>query len=460
VKLILIILSILVSSSETRAEDVVSREKPITAEDRDHWSFRPLKRPVVPDVKNVEWPRNAIDRFILARLEKEGLQPMPAADRVTLIRRVTFDLTGLPPMPEELKLFLGDDSPQAFENLVQRLLASPAYGERWAMHWLDLARFAETDGFEHDQVRPNAWRYRDWVIDALNADMPYNEFLALQLAGDEIRPGDPAAAIATGFLLCGPDMPDINLQEERRHNFLNDMTSTVSSVFLGLQFGCAQCHDHKFDPISQLDFYRLRAFFENADLFKEKTIPSPRQLAERQQFDYQRAEKWQQLTKEIEAFEQAVLKRIRVEQQQPDLKVSRTELQKKFTPEEKKQYKKLTAELSQVKKQRPPALPMGRVMREYTNKPKPNYLYVRGDFRRKGPQVQPAFPRVLNAGNTAVPQQKVRSHSSGRRLALAYWLIQPRHPLSTRVIVNRLWQFHFGRGLSMSPSDFGIMGDG
>ncbi|MCH7989252.1 MAG: DUF1553 domain-containing protein, partial [Planctomycetes bacterium] len=358
-----------------------------------------------------------------------------------------------------IERFMHDFAPDAYERLVERLLSSPSYGERWAQHWLDLARFAETDGFEHDKVRPNAWRYRDWVIDALNADMPYNEFLALQLAGDEIRPGDPAAAIATGFVLCGPDMPDLNLQEERYNNFLNDITATVGSVTLGLQFGCAQCHAHKFDPISQHDFYRLRAFFENADLFKEKPIPTAQQLAQRKRFDLQRAEKWDALTESIQDLKKSVLKRVRKAQNQPDLKLTPAELQKHFTSDEKKRFSNLTAELANVKKQRPPALPLGRVLRESSPETKPSYLRIRGDFRRKGPVVQPAFPRIVNFTNATVRRPGVQASTSGRRTALAYWLIQPDHPLTTRVIVNRLWQNHFGTGLSASSSDFGTMGD-
>jgi hypothetical protein len=367
-----------VGSIESDAQQV-PEEEPITAEDREHWSFRPLTRPAVTAVKNTAWPRNAIDCFILTKIEKAGLRPMPATDRVTLLRRVTFDLTGLPPTPAEIDAFLNNASADAYEQLVDRLLGSSTYGERWALHWLDLARFAETDGFEHDHLRPNAWRYRDWVIDALNADMPYDEFVQLQLAGDELRPGDPQAAIATGFLLCGPDMPDINLQEERRHTFLNDMTDTVGSVFLGLHVGCAQCHNHKFDPVSQYDFYRLRAFFENADLFGDKSIS--------------------------------------------------------------------------------PELPLGRVMKERTAQPKPSYLRVRGDFRRKGPEVAPAYLRIVNASNENVPRPLPGANTSGRRTALAKWLTQRDHPLTTRVIVNRLWQHHFGHGLSSSPSNFGITGD-
>lgn len=245
-------------------------EPDITDDDRAHWSFAPLDRPLVPDTDS-SWPRNEIDSFILQRLRDAELTPAPEASRLTLLRRLCFDLTGLPPSLAQMERFLNDDSSDAYERLVDRLLESAAYGERWAQHWLDLARFAETDGFEHDKVRPDAWKYRDWVIKAFNDDMSYDEFVRLQLAGDE---AGREHRVATGFLTCGPDMPDINLQEERRHAFMNEMTSTVGSVFLGLQIGCAQCHDHKYDPISQLDFYRLRAFFDPAFRFSKNNVAS------------------------------------------------------------------------------------------------------------------------------------------------------------------------------------------
>ena len=206
---------------------------------------------------------NPIDRFILERLKRAGLEPAPRADRETLLRRLTFNLTGLPPTPKETEAFLADRSRDSYRKVVRRNLDSPAYGERWAQHWLDLVGFAESDGFEHDYARKEAWRYRDWVIRALNGNMPYDRFVRLQIAGDEIQPGDANALIATNFLMAGPDMEDINLQEERRHTKLNGMTSSVGQVFLGLTFECAQCHDHKYDPVSQADFYRLRAIFAN-----------------------------------------------------------------------------------------------------------------------------------------------------------------------------------------------------
>lgn len=355
-------------------EDAKLRETSLTDSDRDHWAYQPLERPEPPKVKGDTWVQNPIDRFILARLEEKQIEPLPMADWATLVRRVTFDLTGLPPDPEESRrLEAAAKRDEAYAEYVDKLLASRAYGERWGQHWLDVARFAETDGFEHDKVRPEAWRYRDWVIDSLNRDLPYDEFVRQQLAGDELHPDDAQAAIATGFLIAGPDMPDINLKEERRHMVLNELTSTVGSVFLGLQLGCAQCHDHKYDPLSQADFYRLRAVFESAELFKPN------------------------------------------------------------------QY--------------------GRVVYEPGGKIEPSRLMVRGDFRRPGPLVEPAFPRIANPWNDRPADAPKDAKTLGRRSELARWITRPDHPLATRVIANWLWQHHFGEGLSRSPGDFGVMGD-
>ncbi len=347
-------------------------EAPITDDDRDHWSFKPLTRPAVPanGLSDREW--NPIDSFILAKLEVKQLTLQPPADRVTLIRRLSFDLLGLPPSPEAVDSFLADQSPDAYERLVDQVLASPHYGEHWAQYWLDLARFAETDGFEHDKVRGDAWQYRDWVIDALNADMPYDEFVTLQLAADEVALTDKQHEIATTFCLAGPDMPDINSQEERRHNVLNELTATVGGALLALQVGCAQCHDHKYDPISQADFYRLRAIFE------------------------------------------------------PSLQVKKDE--SLTTLRLKKDY-----------------VPVSRIM-------------LRGEWHRPGPEVQPAVPRIADlSGGSFEPQQTATP--TGRRAAFAAWLTADDNPLTARVIANRIWQYHFGTGLSQTPSDFGIVGD-
>ena len=349
----------------------VLNETPIGPDERSHWSFRPLQSPSPPITAGNNWGHNSIDQFVIVLMRKKGLTPAAEAGRPEIIRRLSFDLTGLPPSAEELHLFCGDSPPGAYERLVDRLLGSQAYGEKWGQHWLDLARFAETDGYEHDKIRATAWQYRDWVIAALNEDLPYDRFVALQIAGDEILPDNKPALFATGFCVAGPDMPDVNSQEERRHILLNEMTATVGAAFLGLQFGCAQCHDHKYDPISIGDFYRLRAWFEPAvSLTKDRSV---------------------------------------------------TFLQ--------------SAKIA----------PTSRVL-------------LRGDWRSPGPEVQPAFPRIADPWLESVPADQVQA-PAGRRAVLAKWLTRPDHPLTTRVIVNRLWQHHFGRGLSQTPSDFGILGN-
>lgn len=350
------------------------KEPAITAKDRDHWAFRPLTRPETPRVANEAQVRNDIDRFILQRLETADLTLAPEASRETLIRRLSFDLTGLPPTPKEIDAFLADKSPDAYERLVDRLLDSKAYGERWAQHWLDVARFAESDGFEHDKVRKEAWRYRDWVIRAFNEDMPYDQFIRWQIAGDELAPDNPDARLATGFLVAGPDMPDINLPEERRHNVLNEMTSTVGSAILGLAFNCAQCHDHKYDPVSQADFYRTRAFFSNMAI-------APKNRSLHHTFSEKGAEP-----------------------------------------------------------------PVARI-------------WQRGDFRRPGSEVRPGFLRVVSQQDNRPAPTPIAGKSTGRRAELARWLTRPDHPLTQRVIANRLWLHHFGRGLVGTPNDFGTQGE-
>jgi hypothetical protein len=433
---------------------------------------------MVPEENDSLWSHNPIDTFVWDKLQATGLTPMAVANRVTLIRRVTFGLTGLPPTPHEVDAFVNDPSHDAYEKLLDRLLASPAYGERWAQHWLDIARFAETDGFEHDLVRPNAWRFRDWVIDALNAEMPYDEFVRMQIAGDEMAgtltrraneggPDEPARAsedpslarrvsVATGFLLCGPDMPDINLQEERRHTVLNEMTSAVGSVFLGLQLGCAQCHDHKFDPISMADFYRLRAFFEPADFFDEAPLVTPEELAERERLEAPIKAERERIEKELKAFDTMAHERLNKD---PQVKISREELQSSLSETERQEFQKLTDDLKRLNTSNLPPLPTGRVLREKGGTPRASHIMLRGDFRQPGPRVAPAFPAIANPWNAPVEISESVAPSSGRRTALAHWLTRPDHPLTTRVIVNRIWQFHFGHGLVRTPSDFGTMGE-
>ncbi|MBZ5591565.1 MAG: DUF1549 domain-containing protein [Acidobacteriia bacterium] len=237
--------------------------KPFTPQQRRWWAFQKVTKPAIPQPKNSTWVKNDIDAFVLAKLEEKHLAPAPAADRITLIRRATLDLTGLVPTPEEVQAFVSDPSPDAFAKVVDRLLASARYGERWARHWLDLARYADSEGFKSDETRPNIWRYRDYVIAAFNQDKPYDRFMEEQIAGDELYPQDAAALIATGFNRHFPDESNARKLMERRQEILNDITDTVGATFLGLTFACARCHDHKFDPILQRDYYRLQAFFAN-----------------------------------------------------------------------------------------------------------------------------------------------------------------------------------------------------
>ena len=423
------------------------KEVPISDDERGHWAYRPIGQFEPPPVDDDAWGRHPIDAFVRSALAANSIEPLPPAGKATLLRRVSFDLTGLPPTPRAIDEFLRDDAPDAYEKLVDRLLASPAYGERFAQHWLDLARFAETDGFEHDLVRPNAWRYRDWVIDALNRDMPYDEFARLQLAGDELRPNDPQAAVATGFLLCGPDMPDINLPEERRHVVLNEMTATVGSVFLAMQFGCAQCHDHKYDPIRIQDFYRLRAFFESAEIFREHPIPTADELARRRAAEEARDPKYRAAAERRDELEAIGQERFR--KTNPDVYPSLKQILRELAGDDNDEHRQLVKLL----KDAPPLPPLskGRVMRD--GKPRQSRVWLRGDFRRPGQLVTYSFPRVLAPSDelSHVPPKHARAE-------LARWLTRGDHPLVARVIVNRIWQWHFGKGLAANPSDFGVMG--
>src|SRR5437660_392979 len=269
--------------------------KPFTPQQRRWWAFQKVVKPAVPTPAARDWVANDVDAFVLAKLEEKHLKPAPPADKVTLIRRATLDLTGLLPTPEEVQAFVGDTSPDAFAKVVDRLLASPRYGERWARHWLDLARYSDSEGFKSDETRPNIWRYRDYVIDAFNQDKPYNRFVKEQIAGDELYPNDPAALIATGFNRHFPDESNARNLMQRRQELLNDITDTVSATFLGMTYGCARCHDHKFDPILHKDYYRLQAFFANTRIEDSASLEPAarrRELAEKQAV-------WEQKTKDI-----------------------------------------------------------------------------------------------------------------------------------------------------------------
>ncbi|CAN5791122.1 DUF1549 and DUF1553 domain-containing protein [soil metagenome] len=345
------------------------------------WSLRPLERPVVPDVEQPEHVRNPIDAFILQRLNTEGIAPSPEADRRTYIRRLTFDLHGLPPTPEEIDAFLNDQAPGAHERLVDRLLASPRYGERWARHWLDIARYGDTHGYDKDKRRDHAWPYRDYVIRSLNNSKPYDVFLREQIAGDVLRPDDPEGIIATGFLAAGPwdFVGHVELREgtvekaKTRHYDRDEMLSGVMSAFVSLTVHCAQCHDHKFDPIPQAEYYALQAVFAG-----------------------------------VERGDRSI---------GPDAQV----------------YAVLPGD------------------------PSPIHLLDRGDVEQPGAVVAPGALSCLD-DLEAIFSLEDPADSGARRAALADWIADARNPLTWRSIVNRVWQYHFGRGLVDTPSDFGRNG--
>ena len=357
----------------------------ITAKDRAHWAFQPLKRPNPPKISARKPIDNPIDAFIRSRLQAKGISPNPPATRRELIRRAYYDLTGLPPSPLEVEAFLADSSPHAWEKLIDRLLASPHYGEKWGRHWLDLVRFAESNSYERDNPKPHTWRYRDYVIRSFNSDKPYDQFVREQLAGDEFEEPNDESIIATGFYRLGIWDDEPADKDLARYDGLDDIVTTTGQVFLGLTIDCARCHNHKIDPIPQADYYRLLAFFHN-----------------------------------VSAYENSG----------PKVEV--------LLPSNAAQKALAVTEAG-------------------TNVP-PTFVLLRGNPHVKGDKVEPAFPEVLGGGGPkSFPASTTRT--SGRRTALANWMTSPSNPLPARVMVNRIWQHHFGRGLVRSPNNFGLQGD-
>lgn len=451
-----------------------------------HWAFVLPRRPDLPQLQARSWTRNPIDAFVLARLEKEGINPSPEADRTTLIRRASLDLLGLPPSPEEVTAFVNDSRLDAYERLIDRLLASQHYGERWARQWLDLARYADSDGFEKDNVRPDAWKWRQWVIDALNRNLPFDQFTIEQIAGDLLPNATVEQKIATGFhrnTLTNRE-GGVNREEYRIEQVI-DRASTVGTVWLGLTAGCARCHDHKYDPISQKEFYQLFAFFNSADELNIEA-PSPAELGV-----------YLQRRPEYEKKRQALLSEYKVARLQPDwerkmleaaarpgvdplydvswdifglyvdggqemMKIDSSRRTQKWNDKitdffignysrvvnqktmKKMRFKELNEKLSQLKSEFP-ALSEAQTLAERPGSRR-SHVLIRGDYRQPGIQVQPGTPAVLNP---------LPADLKTTRLALARWLVSKDNPLTARVAVNRAWQEFFGRGLVETSQDFG-----
>ena len=429
-----------------------------------------------------------IDAFVLARLRGEGIRPAARADRTALIRRATFDLHGLPPTPAEVQAFVEDDSPDAFAKVVDRLLASPRYGERWARHWLDLARYAESEGFKSDETRPNAWRYRDYVIESLNSDKPYDRFVQEQIAGDELWPNDPHARIATGFNRHYADESNAAILMQRRQEVLLDITDTVGSVFLGLTYSCAKCHDHKFDPILQSDYYRLQAFFTNVTTDDEIHLLNERQRAER---ELQQAE-WEEATREIRAQMDALLESKRADAFEKQVNRRSPETREAFRKDagqrsmyerllfqqhmwqmryhndarlanslpkqDKERYGELEAALAEFDHLKPGPVPVGMGIRELGPEAPATHVLSFANYAAPLEEVEPGYLTLLAPG-PADYAPVLDGRSSGRRTALAGWLTSDDNPLTARVMANRLWHYHFGQGIVRTPSDFGLMGE-
>ncbi len=469
-----------------KSDQAVRTPGTITEEDRQWWAFQPVREPALPDVKEPAWMRNPIDRFIKARLDKEGLAPAPIAGPRALVRRLYFDLIGLPPTPTEVEEFVAaweqSAQPQGVaENLVDRLLASPRYGERIARVWLDLVRYAESDGFRLDSYRPGAWRYRDYVIRAFNSDKPYDQFIREQLAGDEINPDDPECLTATGYLCHG--IYEYNQRDARTqwNDMLNEITDVTGDVFMALGMGCARCHDHKYDPILQKDYFRLRAFFEPLMFYDDKPLAT----AKEQAAYMEGMRKWEKaaapVLAEIAKIEAPVKAKLDAEftaKFPKDIQEMMRKPVEMRTPQEKQlaalAYRQvlyeferidthvkgeakarlieLRKELHKFDAQKAPELPLGLTVRDVGPVAPATIIPKKANAE----PIEPGFLTILDPTPAKISATK---SDTGRRLALANWLTRPDNPLTARVIVNRLWQMHFGRGLVATSSDFGRLGE-
>ena len=453
------------------------------------WSYQPVKAQVIPQVQDKKWVRTPIDAFVLAKLEASSIQPSADADRATFIRRATLDTWGLIPAPEDVKAFVSDRSSKAYEKLVDRLLASPHYGERWGRHWLDLARYADSDGYNADGTRPNLWRYRDYVIRAFNQDKPYDRFIKEQLAGDELWPGDLEARTATGFLRSYPDeinARDLNLKKQE---IAVDLTNTTGSVFLATTVGCANCHNHKFDKLSQKEYFQFQAFFANASARDDVLPLSGQALADYNQALARYQEATKSLRDQMAALLQPVIDKLEADRLQGFVPQTRASLEKpesernaydrwiyqrnlwtlsgrdrnaekELKTKDKEAYAKYQAlkeQLRQFDHLKPKDSGYLSTMFELGQDSPPTHVLASGIYDRLLEEVQPGFPAAL--ANGAQPQITPTATSSGRRTALANWIASPDNPLTSRVIVNRIWAYYFGHGIVDSVSDFGKMGD-
>ncbi len=426
--------------------------------DPNHWSFQPPAEHPLPQVKNAKLVDSPIDQFILAKLEAAGLAPADRADKQTLIRRVTFDLTGLPPTPKEISAFLADDRPDAYARMVDRLLESSAYGERWGRHWLDVARYADSNGLDENVAHGNAWRYRDYVVAAFNADKPFDKFITEQLAGDLLPAATEAQRheqlIATGFMSIGPKvLAEVNM-DKMKMDIVDEQLDTVGRVFLGLTLGCARCHDHKFDPIQTADYYGLAGIFKSTRTMEtytkvakwhENPLESPAATAMKAGYDARLAGKKQAVEVFIAAADKAVKEKLAADAKPPE------KLETLYPDATKAELAKLREELAALEKD-PPELPAAMGVKE--DAIVDLAIHIRGNPAKLGDVVHRHTPPVVKGA-----QPSAFSPAESGRRQLADWLIDPQHPLTSRVAVNRVWRWHFGKGLVRTTDNFGLLGE-
>ena len=453
--------------------EVAAGEAKPKGADKSYWAYRPVADPAPPVVKNTAWVKTPVDAFILAKLEAKGLMPNGPAERVALIRRVTYDLTGLPPASAEVDAFAADKSANAFEKLVDRLLASPAYGEKWGRHWLDIVRFAESNGYERDGPKPFAWRYRDYVIQSFNADKPYNQFLREQIAGDEMPGEDRDAIIATGFYRLGiwddePADPDLAL-----YDGFDDLVTVIGQGVLGMTLNCARCHDHKGDFFPQSDYYRLVAMVRDVGPYTgRRTSRGPQSITDitpaavRKQ--YEPALKLHEAEIEKVAAQMAVIEDAAIKRMPPKDQLAvqdgKREQTVRLVPAyldgaKKTKYLKLKAEYAKLKYKPLPHQDWALSVHKPQARVDDTHVLIRGNVGSKGKLVRPGFPEVFGVPDPVLPDPTPGTPSSGRRTALANFLTDPKNPLTARVIVNRVWQYHFGRAIVPTPNDFGKFGE-
>ena len=453
-------------------------ERPITEAERKFWAFRPVVRPAAP-------AGNPIDHFLATGWKATALTPSPEADKRTLLRRVYLDVIGIPPTPAETTGFLNDLAPDAYEKVVDRLLASPHYGERWGSHWLDLVRYSDSGGFEFDRDRNNAWRYRDWVIASFNNDRPYDDFVKMQLAGDEIKPGTPEGLISTGFLRLGPEANMDN--EQTRMDELDGILATTGGAMLGMTIGCARCHNHKFDPIPQKDYYRMQAVFFPATAqdkpivsaadeakykqaltsFKAQLKPLESELA-RIEAPFRKAIREQKISElpdyvrtaiDTPAGKRTEGQRLNALQVEKTLGVSRGEVESSLPPKEREEACQLREKITLLDLKRP-KIETAMTMEEKNGATAPEAHFLHhGSIGQKGSVMKPGTLTVASNGEWNFPAPPAGGTSSLRRKGFSEWIVSPANPLTPRVMANRLWQHHFGEGLVRTPSNFGKTGE-